>query len=316
MRALITGVTGFAGTHLAEHLLARGDTVLGCNRSGRWPANSPQSFEHQVTLVAGDVGSPQFADQLGDVVRQFAPDVIYHLAALSIPADCGTTEPSAAAVAVNVDGTRRVLELAASLPNRPRVVFASSSHVYPAASVDSPPIDESAPVEPRGTYGRTKFAAEAICREFIEQQQVDVLIVRQFPQAGPRQDARLMLASWCRQFATLTDEPIEVLTLDATIDMVDVRDSVRAYRLLALHGQPGTTYHVGSGVARTSGEVLEILQRAAGASRPVVQLHPGKKYDPIADLKRLKQATGWQPEIALEQTVVDALDEYRGLRLG
>ncbi|MBL8829380.1 MAG: GDP-mannose 4,6-dehydratase [Planctomycetaceae bacterium] len=316
MRALITGVTGFAGTHLAEHLLAMGDTVLGCNRSGRWHAGTPQCVQQRTTLVAGDVGSPQFRDQVGDVLRQFAPDVIYHLAALSIPADCGATDPTAAALAINVDGTRRVLELAASLPRPPHVVFASSSHVYPVASADSPPIDEQAPIEPRGPYGRTKLAAEGICREFAERHGLDVLIMRQFPQAGPRQDPRLMLASWCRQFAAASNEPIEVLTLDATIDMVDVRDAVRAYRLLAMHGQPGETYHVGSGVSRTSGEVFEILQRAAGTSRPVVQLRPGKKFDPIADLTRLKQITGWQPEIAIDQTVADALDEYRALRLG
>jgi GDP-4-dehydro-6-deoxy-D-mannose reductase len=316
MRAFITGVTGFVGSHLAEHLLAAGDTVLGCNRSGRWHDDAPESLKQHATLCRGDVGSAQFDDQVGDILRQFAPDVIYHLAALSMPADCGSTEPTAKAIAINIDGTRRLLELAASLPKRPRVLFASSSHLYPAATAESQPIDESAPVEPRGAYGRTKLAAEEICREFIEQHQLDVIVIRQFPQAGPRQDERLMLASWCRQFVTDRCEPIEVLTLDASIDMVDVRDSVRAYRLLALHGQSGGIYHIGSGVRRTSGEVFSILQQLSNSSRPVVQLRPGKKFDPIADLTRLKQSTGWQPEIGLDRTVGDTLDECRGRTVG
>lgn len=320
MRAFVTGVTGFAGSHLAEHLLTAGDTVVGCNRSGRWHEELPQDLQRGVRLIRGDIGQASFPTDVESTVRQFAPDVIYHLAAISIPAECGDQEPTAEALAINVHGTERVLQLAASLPNPPRVVFVSSAHVYPAATSDAPPVDESQPLAPRGAYGRTKALAEVACGvansgTALDPQRVDVVVARAFPHAGPRQDERLMLAGWCRQFVADATRPIEVFSLDSIIDLSDVRDVVRAYRLLALHGSSGQAYNVGSGIRRTSAEVFAILQQLADANRAVVQLRPGVRFDPIANLARLASATGWQPTIPLEQTVADTLDEVRRRRV-
>ncbi len=93
-----------------------------------------------------------------------------------------------------------------------------------------------------------------------------------------------------------------------------MRDVVRAYRLLALEGQRGTVYNVGSGQARRSGEILELLRRTAGVDRAVVELRPGRKQDPIADITRLVRRTGWQPRVPLEQTVADTLTWWQGVR--
>jgi len=311
-RALITGVSGFAGGFLAGHLLERGDLVLGCSPDGKWQASSDAALSDRVELVSWDLGSAGgISAEARRRIEQFRPDLVYHLAALSVPEDCGGRQPSAMAEAINVGGTRRVLELAASLQRRPRVLFASSSHVYAPVSPDSPRVDETAPVGPRQGYGRTKLAAEGEVRRAVARHGCDAVIARSFPHAGPRQDPRMMLSQWARQFAAAGSNPVEVYTREARIDLSDVRDVVRAYRLLAERGRSGEVYNVGSGVSRPSGDVLDLLHQMADPGRPVVELTPGPKQDPIADVTRLVECTGWCARVPIETTVADTLAWWR-----
>ena len=115
-----------------------------------------------------------------------------------------------------------------------------------------------------------------------------------------------MLPCWTWQFAAGC-APVEVYTLDARMDLSDVRDVVRAYRLLAERGRPGEVVNVGRGVARSSGEVFAILRKLADPDRPVVQTRPGARQNPIADVARLLERTGFQATLPLEQTVADTL---------
>ena len=311
-RSLITGVPGFAGSFLAEHLLDCGDAVLGCSPDGNWERYSPGELQGRVELVAWDLGNPEgLSAQSRQRIEEFRPDWIFHLAALSVPDDCGEEEPAPVAMAVNVDGTRRVMELAVSLPSQPRVLFISSSKVYAPVSPESPKIDETAPVDPQRGYGQTKLLAEGEVRRAIEQHGAEAVIVRSFQHAGPRQDPRMMLSQWARQFVTGGSGPAEVYTCDAHLDLTDVRDVVRAYRLLMEKGRPGETYNVGSGVSRRSGDVLELLRRMADPQRPVVELRPGFKQDPVGDISRLVQCTGWHARLPVERTVSDTLAWWR-----
>ena len=130
-RALITGITGFAGSHLASYLLRNDlgphgpidERILGCSRFGRWPINIPEALR-QIPILTGELTD---LEQHKSRIADFQPDWIFHLAAMSVPADCGAAEPSELAWKVNVSGTRTVLELANTLPQKPRVVVASSS---------------------------------------------------------------------------------------------------------------------------------------------------------------------------------------------
>ncbi|OHB86683.1 MAG: hypothetical protein A2V98_11060 [Planctomycetes bacterium RBG_16_64_12] len=311
-RALITGISGFAGGFLAEHLLACGDAVLGCSPDGTWEESSPDPLHNRVELLAWNLGDSQGISQESlRRIEQFRPDTIYHLAALSVPEDCGQNEPVPVATAVNVAGTRRVLELAASFGWRPRVVFTSSSHVYAPVDPRSPKVREDAPLAPASAYGRTKLAAEReVCRA-VEQDDCDAVIVRAFQHTGPRQNARMMLPQWAEQIARGGTEPLKVHTRDAWVDLSDVRDVVRAYRLLAEHGRRGEVYNVGSGISRRAGDILDLLQGMAEVDRPVVQSRPGFKQDPVADATRLIRATAWRAAIPLEQTVADTLAWWR-----
>jgi len=326
-RALVTGASGFVGGYLIEYLQASGDTLMACDLDvvGRpppalldepavAPKNTPDPTQRGATAglpssvqwVRWNLAEPTGLDpDSRDRIEQFRPEVVYHLAAMSIPADCGAEEPTHEAVGVNVEGTRRVLDLAASISSRPRVLLVSTSHVYAPVIPEAPIVSEDSPVHPVGGYVKTKLAAEQVALEFAQQKGLDVVVIRAFQHTGPRQNPRMMLPEWARQFAESSGKPVKVHTLDAHIDLTDVRDVVRAYRLLVERGDSGRVYNVGSGVDRRSGDLFELLRAMAGPGRPVVELHPGRKQDPIADIARLAECTGWRPEIPIEKTISD-----------
>jgi len=308
-RALITGVAGFAGSFLAEQLLDAGADVLGCTLDGAWHAASPPSLGARVPLLAWDLAAEPSAD-VCRAIAEFSPTVIYHLAAVSVPSHCGSAEPTPAALAINVGGTRRLLDLARTLVPPPRVLLVSSSHVYQAVRPESPQIDEHWPTAPYTGYGKTKLLAEQEARRAVETWGCPVVIARAFQHAGPRQNPEMMLAQWARQVAEGRD-PIDIYTRQANLDVADVRDVVRAYRLLAAAGQPGEAYNIGSGIPRSSGAVFDLLV-SLSASRPAIrEVRPGAKQEPVADYQRLHRLTGWRPEIALERTVADTLAWWR-----
>ena len=318
MRALITGVTGFVGGFLAEHLLAAGDEVLGCATAGGWPREHAErrspaaSVRNRIEVLRWDLGDPAELDERSWArIADFAPTCIYHLAAISVPAFCGAEEPAPKALAVNVLGTSRVLELAASLTPQPRLLLASSSHVY-APGKPGARFDESAPLAPRRGYGLTKLAAEQRVAAAGRDRRLDCVIARAFQHTGPRQEPEMMLPEWCQQIVADDAAPIRVRSLNTWIDLTDVRDVVRAYRLLVERGASGGIYNVGSGVPRLTGGIFRQLIDLAGKTRAANELSPGgERWDPIADTSLLTALTGWRPEIPLEKTVADTLEHWR-----
>jgi len=307
VKTLVTGITGFAGSHLAEHLLQCGDRVLGCSRGGRWADDAPAAVR-RIPLTAWDLTEPLSPAGRAQIA-EFAPECIYHLAALSVPTDCGGVEPSSLARAVNVDGTAAVLRLAAELPEAPKVLLSSSCHVYRPVDPATPRIDEQAPVGPPHGYGKTKLAAEAEVARAVAAGG-DAIVARCFQHTGPRQAPQMMLPQWAQQFAR-GDDPVRVLCRDAHLDLSDVRDIVRAYRLLIEHGAAGETYNVGSSVSRRSGALLALLQSLAERNPAVEELAPGHRQQPIADCTKLEAHTGWQGQIPIETTVADTLQYWQ-----
>jgi GDP-4-dehydro-6-deoxy-D-mannose reductase len=298
MRAFITGIAGFAGMHLAEHLRAGGDEVLGCSLSGSWNETDPvpDRLRGVQVLRWNIVNSP---DDLAEV-HAFAPDVVFHLAAVSKPADVNTPE----ATDVNVLGTPIVVRLVKRLAVAPRVVCASSSYVYAAPAAGAPPVREDEPLAPRGAYGQSKADGEALLAEHIG----DLVIARLVQHTGPRQTPHFMLPEWCLQFARGGDAPIEVQNSESWIDLSDVRDVAQAYRALALEKGSGVrAYNVGSGRAVKTGDVLALLREVADPrqQRTVRVASAEPKFGPIADIRKITAATGWRPKMSLAQTVED-----------
>jgi GDP-4-dehydro-6-deoxy-D-mannose reductase len=140
----------------------------------------------------------------------------------------------------------------------------------------------------------------------------EAVIARAFAHSGPRQTPRMMLPQWAEQFACGSG-PVQVFSRNVTLDLTDVRDVVRAYRLLLLRGRSGAVYNVGTGAPRLSGEVLELLRDQADPQRrrEIVELHPSARLGLVADVTRINREIGWSAEIPLEQTVADTWAWWR-----
>lgn len=305
MRALITGICGFAGSHLAEYLLAQGDQVLGCARAARWPAGLSHLAD-RVPLVGWDMSGPPA--ELTLRLAAFRPTHVFHLAAIDRVNEC-EADPQLAR-RVNVAATADLLELLSGLPESPAVLLSGSGQVYGNPPSDNVWVGEDAPLRPGGVYGETKLAGEKLAAAAKSRGQ-RVVIARAFNHTGPRQSSVFVVPEWAGQLARADEAPLVVQSLDTWLDLSDVRDIVRAYRLLIEAGEAGEAYNVGSGQARRTGDILEALMRLAGTKRPVVEQSPGRKQRAIGRLDRLQATISWQAEIPWEQTLADVLAYWR-----
>lgn len=304
MRVLITGAAGFVGQWLAAELLAAGDRVFGLIRPGDGPA--PEG----TTAVEADIRDPS---ALECALAVSDPEAVYHLAALSSAALLDRD----ALIEANVQGTRHVIDAAAGLGHPVRVLLASSGYVYGECDPERPATEETPP-RPIGPYAESKWRMECAARE-ARQASVTLLIARAFNHTGPGQDARFAVPSFARQIAAAerrgTGALLRVGDLSPRRDLLDVRDVVRAYRLIVAHGSGGGVCNVAGGKAYSMQQVLEML--AAHARVPVrtepdpERLRPADVRVSVGSAARLRELAGWRPRIALERTLAETLDYWR-----
>lgn len=291
--------------------MSTGWEVAGTAPPESWDDFSAPALVDKIFFIPWDLHvSSSLPTEVFAAVRSFRPTAIFHLAAISVPEKCGKDEPTPQAWQVNVEGTRQVLELAARLSPVPTVLVVSSSHVYGDVSADRPVVDEESPVAPRTAYGKTKKAAEDLALR-ASREGLPVVVVRAFHHSGPRQRPPMLLPQWASQFADPSTKEVLVYSLDVWLDLSDVRDVVRAYKLLALSGQKGV-FNVGSGKAVSTREIFEGLKTVSGRSLPVREIRPGKRHEPVANIARIQRETGWQPEIPLHRTLADTLAWWQG----
>jgi GDP-4-dehydro-6-deoxy-D-mannose reductase len=300
-RAFITGVSGFAGRHLAQHLVSDGWTVAGTVRHRS--ADVPAVAEHRLEI--------DDAKGLRAVMAAFEPQVVYHLAAV---VDTVTTPDVLALYRTNVLGTAAVLEAVGSVRSVRRVLVASSAFAYGRTPPDQQPVRETATLEPLTAYGASKVASEAIALQWRRLTGVDVVITRAFQHTGPGHVGNYALADWAGQLASGAPV-IRVGNLDVARDYLDVRDVVTAYHFLAETGQAGGIYNVGSGVPVTMAYLLDGLVEAFGG-RARVEVDPARLRavdQPVfyADIQRLKADTTWEPRFTLRETLQDLADWWR-----
>ena len=313
-RVLITGITGFAGSHLAEHLVAHGDVVDGLAHEPP-PYRNLAAIEDKVRIHEGDITS---LEDLAGALAGSGAKAVVHLAGQAVPT-IASADPLAT-FRVNVLGTSTLLT---ALERHPavRLVLASSADVYGAP--DRVPVTEDAPLRPGNVYAATKVAVEALARDFAQQRAAPVVILRPANQNGPRQHPGLAASAFARQIAEAEAGQAPAVVrhgrLDAERDFIDVRDMALAYAA-AIELDESGTFNVGSGNAVSIGRVLETL---IGLARVPVraEVDPARVRggDPTRialDTSRFRQRTGWSARITLADSLRDTLDYWRARAAG
>jgi GDP-4-dehydro-6-deoxy-D-mannose reductase len=297
MRVAVTGARGFVGPHLVEHLEASGDAVLGLDRHG------PDSF---------DVTDPEAVHER---FAAGAPEVVYHLAALSHVGE--SWKSPAASFRVNAEGTLNVLRVCTDLAV-PRVVIVLSSEEYGRVDEADLPLTEESPLRPVTPYGAAKVAADFLALQAFLGDGLGVIRVRPFSHTGPGQSSRFVVPALAARIARAERDGIDEIpvgSLDAVRDLTDVRDVVRAYRLVAQDGVPGEVYNVCSGTGVSIQEIAgHLLARATRPIRLVTDpglMRPVDVPRLVGSNARLRAATGWAPGIPLDQTLADVLQSAR-----
>jgi len=295
MRALLTGASGFVGGYLAAHLEASGDSVAALDD-------------------AIDLGNPEGGEALAAQLAAENADVIFHLAALT---HVGRSwDDPAETMRVNALGTLSVLEAARAQSSPPRVMLISSSEVYGAGR--GQPIREDDELRPVTPYAASKVSAEFLGLQAFVGRGLDVVRARPFNHIGPGQADSFVVSALARRIVEAERAgggTIQVGNLGAARDFTDVRDVVRAYRLLALEGEAGEVYNVCSGVARQIEELFKILSAhstaAVEAEEDPELFRPVDVPTLVGDNSRLVALVGWRPEIDIAETLLAVLDYWR-----
>ncbi len=297
MRALVTGAVGFVGRHLVDHLQAAGDVVTAVDRHGPHPV---------------DITDPA---AILTAVEEARPDAVYHLAGW---ADVATSwRDPLAVLRLNAEGTLHVLD-ACRMAGVHRVVSVASADVYGVVTEAELPLTERSPIRPTSPYGASKVAADALALQAFLGYGLGVIRVRPFNHLGPGQSEQFVAPALAARIARAERDgtsEVPVGNLSPRRDVTDVRDVVRAYRLLVERGEPGEVYNVCSGQAIA---IQELADRLVALSTRTITLCPDpslmREIDlPVllGDATKLRQATGWAPDIPIEQTLADLLDDLR-----
>ncbi len=312
MRALITGINGFAGSHLAEHLLATTDyQVWGVARGGI--ANLLSLRDH-VEAVDVDLLDRAAVDALVATVR---PDVVFHLAAQAhVPT---SWNDPAGTLITNISMQLNLCEALRAADLQPRIVVVSTGEVYGAVEAHNIPIDEDVPLRPVNPYAVSKAAQDLLAYQQHRAYNLHIVRVRPFNHTGPRQSDGYAPTAFAHQIARieagLQPPVVQVGNLDARRDVSDVRDIVRGYLLAAEQGEAGAVYNLGSGRPVAMRAVLDTLLRFSTATITIepdpARMRPVDVPVIACDATRFHERTGWQPEITLEQTLHDVLADWR-----
>jgi GDP-4-dehydro-6-deoxy-D-mannose reductase len=317
-KILITGITGFAGSFLAEHLLK---VHTDCEIHGTYLS---ESGHKNISSIADSIILHQIdltnAELVKTLIEKILPDEIYHLAALPSPA--ASYDNPALFIHNNVDVELNILEAmrCAALTDT-KILIISSADVYGQVSEEDLPIDESTPFRPLNPYAVSKVAQDMLGLQYFLAHKLSVLRVRPFNHIGPRQSPDFVVSSFAKQIATVekatdAEKLIRVGNLEARRDFTDVRDMVRAYSIIMEKGVLGEVYNIGSAQSYTMQEILDRLLKMANtpieALPDPTRMRPSDIKDIVADSSKVN-ALGWTPEIPIETSVKDTLDYWRSI---
>lgn len=310
MRIFVTGATGFAGSHLVDLLLDEGHEIFALvhRSSGHQPLPSHKNIQ----ILTGDLLD---LEGIVSVVKTCMPDAILHLAGQASPSQ--SWQDPAKTFAINTGGTANILETAL-VAGKPRTVIITSAEIYGRMAAEMLPITEEVVPDPGHPYGISKWAAGRLVKLYHSRYGLPVMEARPFNHIGPRQAKGFVVPDFASQLAAIKigsqDPVIAVGNLSVERDFTDVRDVVKAYRLMVEFGQPGESYLICSGRPVPIRQLLDMLIEIAEVD---VRIEKDSKLIRRSEIPRifgsytkLEKDTGWRPQIGLEQSLADTFLEW------
>jgi GDP-4-dehydro-6-deoxy-D-mannose reductase len=311
MRALITGINGFVGGHLAEHLLAAGGwEIWGLARqaAGRPP------WLAQIEIVVADLTD---LDQTLAALERAQPDVVFHLASQSNVSR--SFEDPAGTLTTNAIAQLHLFQATLRLRLNPLLLIAGSNEIYGHVMPEDLPLTEATPLHPVNPYAVSKATQDLLAYQYHASHRLRTIRLRPFNHIGPRQTEQFVVSAFAAQIARIEaghQAPIiRVGNLGAERDFTDVRDMARAYALAARHGQVPLAYNIGSGRSVSIRWLLDTLlaysERDIAIEPDPARMRPADVPRVVSDSRRFREHTGWEPRIPIEQTLFDVLEYWR-----
>lgn len=314
MRVLITGITGFAGSHLADLCLSKTDVELYGMIRWRSRMENIEHIQDRIRLLECDLRD---ASSTRDVIEEVRPGLIFHLAAQSfVPTSWKAPSES---LQTNIIGQLNIFEAVKKLGLDCRIQIACSSEEYGMVYPDEVPIKESNPLRPLSPYGVSKVAQDMLGYQYFMSYGMKIVRTRGFNHTGPRRAPVFVCSDFARQIIDiekgLKPPVMEVGNLEAKRDFTDVRDMVRAYWLSLEKGTPGSVYNICTGRSYSIREILGKLVEISGVRVDVRtdkgRLRPSDVPLLEGDNSAFRRDTGWEPVIPIERTLADLLDFWR-----
>ena len=315
MRVLITGITGFAGSHLADYILENHPEVklYGLIR-WRSPMENILHIRDKIELHQGDLKD---IVSLKKCLAEIKPDWIFHLAAQSyVPFSWKCPSET---FSINALGQINLFEAVLSLNLSPRIQVAGTSEEYGLVNPDEIPMKETNPLRPLSPYAVSKIAQDFMAWQYYKSYGLKTVRTRGFNHTGPRRGEVFICSNFAKQIAEIEKgkkEPvIYVGNLEAKRDFTDVRDTVRGYWLCLEKGKDGDVYNVGTGKPYSMKEILDLLLSMSKVKVKTeldpARLRPSDVPVLFSDCTKLKELTGWEPKIPFKQTLQDLLEYWR-----
>ncbi len=317
-KALITGINGFVGSHLAEYLLAnhKDIEVFGTIHGRTANFENIKSIQSKIKTVECDIVDPH---SILTTLKEVSPDLVFHLAAQAyVPASWRSPSET---LSTNIIGSMNLFEAIRKSSKEILVQIAGSSEEYGLVLPNETPIKETNPLRPLSPYGVSKAAMDLLGYQYHKSYGLKIVRTRAFNHEGPRRGENYVTSNWAKQLAEieagLKEPVIEVGNLESFRDFTDVRDMVKAYYLAATKCKAGEVYNICSGKAYKMKDVMDLLLTFSKSKKQVkiktdpTRLRPSDVELLLGDCSKFQKETGWKPEIPFEKTLKDSLDYWR-----
>lgn len=313
MKALITGISGFAGSHLAEFLINKGYEVFGTFYDKSTFSNIDDIID-KIEIFRCDIRN---YNNLKKIIEKVQPDEIYHLAAISfVPTSLKNPKLT---FDTNLYGTLNLYEAIRELKFNPKILFVGSADEYGSIQNSDLPIREDCPLRPINPYSISKASTDFLSYFYFKNYYLNIIRVRPFNHIGPRQSSEFVCSNFAKQIVEIEKglkEPIiNVGNLETKRDFTDVRDMVRAYQLALQKGETGEVYNICSEKAIQIGELLNNLLELSSKKIEIIKdsqrMRPSDNPILQGDSKKLRERIGWKVGIPFEKTLRCILDYWR-----